>query len=133
VHFSGVSTVLMAAVTYMLWAETAVAPVRSLLTAAGLVGVGLMAALGQLLQTCAYAVDRAARVGATGWLQVLLAVPIDIVLLGTPLRSSALLGIGLMVVAGVILMLSVWHEPDPTCDELATRKAKLVDADSING
>ena len=127
VHFSGVSVIVMAATTYILWGGTALAAAPSALSAAGLVGVGLTAALGQLFQTRAYAVDRAARVGATGWLQVLFALLIDIVVLGTPVHGGTLLGIGLMLAAGVTLMLDVWHESGPASAVPATQDAVARD------
>ena len=111
VHFSAVSTLLMGGVACIGWIQTRAAAAPSPLGVAELLGVGLTAALGQLLQTRAYAVDRAARVGTTGWLQVLLALLIDMVVFGTPVPSSTLLGIGSMVAAGVMLMVDVWREP----------------------
>jgi drug/metabolite transporter (DMT)-like permease len=133
VHFSAVSTVVMAGTAYILWAETVVASAPSALSIAGLLGVGLAAALGQLLQTRAYAVDRAARVGATGWLQVLLALLIDLLVLGRDLQPSTLLGVGLMVAAGAILMLNVWHEPVPTSDERRATPANPSTPGVVNG
>ena len=121
VHLSGVSVIVLAAAAYILWDETARAAVPSPLGLAGLVGVGLTAAIGQLFQTRAYAVDRAARVGATSWLQVLLALLIDIVVLGTPVQGWTLLGIGLMLAAGVVLMLDVWQASVPASEGPATQ------------
>ena len=110
VHFASVSLVVTTVASWIGWDPKGLDRALTPLCLAGLVGVGLTAAAGQLLQTRAYAVDRAARVGTTGWLQVLLALAIDVVVLGTPVPPSTLLGIGAMLAAGVVLMVNVWHE-----------------------
>jgi drug/metabolite transporter (DMT)-like permease len=75
-----------------------------------LLAVGVTATLGQLAMTRAYALDRAARVGAAGWAQVLLALALDGLLRQRwPERSSAI-GITLIVLAGWILLASARRE-----------------------
>ena len=75
--------------------------------------VGATATLGQLIMTRAYALDRAARVGGVGWVQVLLALLIDGVLRRQWPHGKALFGIALLVFAGILLYLSA-READAT-------------------
>lgn len=69
-----------------------------------LASVGLTATVGQLALTRAYALDRAARVGAAGWAQVVLALIVDGALRATWPSAHALGGIALLLAAGVLLV-----------------------------
>jgi|LNFM01.1.fsa_nt_gb drug/metabolite transporter (DMT)-like permease len=66
--------------------------------------VGLTATIGQLALTRAYALDRAARVGAAGWAQVVLALIVDGALRATWPSPPALGGIALLLCAGALLL-----------------------------
>lgn len=68
-----------------------------------LLGIGVTATLGQLAMTRAYALDRAARVGAAGWLQLVLNLAADRVVQGRRAPPSTLAGVALMLLVGVLL------------------------------
>ena len=75
-----------------------------------LAGVGVSATAGQLLMTRAYSLDRAARIGAAGWAQVVFALLLDgLVRARWPERSAAT-GIALLLGAGVVLVESARRE-----------------------
>lgn len=104
VHFSATATGVLGALS-LGWVVTRGAPAG--LTAvgvAGLLGMGVLATLGQLSLTRAYALDKAARVGAAGWLQVVIALGIDAVAFGRWPEVPTLGGIALLLVSGVLLV-----------------------------
>jgi drug/metabolite transporter (DMT)-like permease len=60
--------------------------------------------------TRAYALDRAARIGATGWMQVVFALVLDRVVIGRTPPVSTLGGIACVVGAGVLLVFDARRE-----------------------
>lgn len=104
VHFSAVATTVMA-VGSAGWFATRGAPPT--VTGGDVVRVLLMGAtatLGQLAITRAYALDKAARVGAAGWVQVVIALGIDAVVFGRRPEGVALAGIALLLTSGALLV-----------------------------
>lgn len=71
---------------------------------AAVLGMGVSATVGQLAITRAYALDKAARVGAAGWLQVALALAIDAAVFRRMPERAALVGIALLLASGALLV-----------------------------
>lgn len=69
-----------------------------------LVGVGLFAVVGQLLQTRAYQIDHAPRVAAASYVSPLFGFLADLALFGALPRVSALAGGALVIGAGLLLL-----------------------------
>lgn len=103
VHFSWVATVVTGVMLVAEVLRQGGHPRIDAIGALELLGVGLGATVGQLFLTRAYALDRAARVGAAGWVQVVLALGVDLLTTKRTPRVSSLVGIALMVLAGVVL------------------------------
>ncbi len=104
VHFSATATGVLGALS-LAWVATRGAPAG--ITARELVGLlamGALATLGQLSLTRAYALDKAARVGAAGWLQIVIALGIDAVVFARWPEVPTLGGIALLLVSGVLLV-----------------------------
>ncbi|HHO54172.1 MAG TPA: DMT family transporter [Deltaproteobacteria bacterium] len=76
-----------------------------------LAGIGLFAVTGQLLQTRAYQIDHAPRVAAASYVSPLFGFLADLALFGALPRVSALIGGGLVIGAGLLLLLD--EEPRP--------------------
>ncbi|MBL8677684.1 MAG: DMT family transporter [Myxococcales bacterium] len=111
VHFSSVASVVTA--TALVSRVARGAPVQVPSNAIDwlcLASVGITATVGQLALTRAYALDRAARVGAAGWAQVVLALVVDGALRATWPSRSALGGIALLLSAGVLLVASAQRD-----------------------
>ena len=75
-----------------------------------IVGVGVSATMGQLAMTRAYSLDRAARVGAAGWAQVILALLLDGLVRARWPERSATVGIALLLAAGALLIAGARRE-----------------------
>jgi drug/metabolite transporter (DMT)-like permease len=105
VHFSAVASGFTAIAAIVRAVRTGVltAP-HGASSWAMLLAVGATATAGQLAMTRAYALDRAARVGAAGWAQVLFALALDGVILHRWPRRSSAVGIALMLLAGIALL-----------------------------
>lgn len=69
-----------------------------------LVGIGLLATVGQLLMTRAYALDKAATVAAASYLGPLFSVGLDALLFTVMLTSYSVIGGVLVVLAGMLLV-----------------------------
>lgn len=76
--------------------------------------VGLTATIGQLAMTRAYSLDRAARVGAAGWAQIVLALVIDGAFRRVWPAGQAWAGIALLMLSGWVLLLSARLEANAT-------------------
>jgi drug/metabolite transporter (DMT)-like permease len=104
VHFSAVaSTVLGVASARHLVAHGGVTGL-TWRDAAGIAAMGVTATAGQLSITRAYALDKAARVGAAGWIQVALALGIDAAVFHRLPDGLALAGIALLLASGALLV-----------------------------
>jgi drug/metabolite transporter (DMT)-like permease len=103
VHFSAVSTGVAAALLAMHFHEHGAPPLH-VTHVVQLLGMGVAATVGQLFMTRAYASDRAARVGAVGWLQIVFGVGIDVAVLRHVPAAATVAGIVLVVSAGVLLV-----------------------------
>jgi drug/metabolite transporter (DMT)-like permease len=75
-----------------------------------IIGVGVSATMGQLAMTRAYSLDRAARVGAAGWAQVILALLLDGLVRARWPERSATVGIALLLAAGALLIVGARRE-----------------------
>lgn len=104
VHFSAVATGVMALATGLWWATEGAPRWPHGGELAGVVAMGLAATAGQLALTRAYTLDRAARVGAAGWLQVVLAIGVDAAVFAHVPGPWAAAGIALVLLAGVALV-----------------------------
>lgn len=103
-HFSAVAAVVCLAAALPRLA------LPGALDALFLVGSGVGATVGQLAMTRAYQLDRAARVGAMGYMQILLSTAVGLVVLGQPLVTRVGLGIGAILCAGTLLVWSARRE-----------------------
>lgn len=104
VHFSAVASVILAGATALWRARYGPLPALSGREVAGLVAIGATATAGQLSITRAYALDKAARVGAAGWVQIVFAVGLDAAVFGRWPEPVAAAGIGLLLCAGALLV-----------------------------
>jgi drug/metabolite transporter (DMT)-like permease len=105
VHFSAVaSAVTLLAVTARgLDTRTLTLP-RDAASWIAVISVGVFATGGQLAMTRAYSLDRAARVGAAGWAQVVFALLLDGLARGRWPDRTAAVGIALLLFAGFVLV-----------------------------
>jgi drug/metabolite transporter superfamily protein YnfA len=71
---------------------------------AGLLAIGVLATVGQLVMTRAYALDKAGRVGAAGQVQIVFAVALDAAVFGRRPEGAAAAGIALLACAGALLV-----------------------------
>ncbi len=114
VHFSAVASAMMALAS-VAWIATRGAPAPPTVTmVAGVVAIGITATAGQFAITRAYALDRAARVGAAGWIQVVLALAIDAVVFGRRPEGWTVAGIALILAGGVALVTDARRDERPT-------------------
>lgn len=104
VHFSAVASVITAALTVHAVLGGARLPALGAPVAVGVMFMGASASLGQLAMTRAYALDKAARVGAAGFAQVLLAVLIDVAVFHRAPVAESVAGIALIVTGGAALV-----------------------------
>lgn len=104
VHFSAVASVITAALTAYAVMRGARPPALAAPVAAGVVLMGASASLGQLAMTRAYALDKAARVGAASFAQVLLAVLLDVAVFHRAPVAESVAGIALIVTGGAALV-----------------------------
>jgi len=104
VHFSAVASVVLAGATALWRARYGPLPTPSAREVLGLVAIGATATAGQLSITRAYALDKAARVGAAGWVQIVFAVGLDAAVFGRWPEPAAAAGIGLLLCAGALLV-----------------------------
>ncbi len=104
VHFSATATAVLGALSarHLIVYGAPVTPTWR--DAAGLLAMGLTATAGQLAITRAYALDKAARVGAAGWIQVALALMIDAAVFHRWPDGLALGGIALLLASGALLV-----------------------------
>lgn len=112
VHFSGVSAILCVACLFLLplfgAAETVtLEQMRALAphTIFALLGVGVMATIGQFFLTKAFTAGAPARVSVVGLTQVVFVLVLDIGLLGRSLHPMQILGVTLIVVPTAAMML----------------------------
>lgn len=110
VQFSAFATCVLAAIVGAGLVREGVSFAVSTPVLAGLALVGVLATVGQLAMTRAYALDRAARVGAAGWSQVLFALALDGVFFARVPPPLTVAGIALLVVAGVVLVWDAGRE-----------------------
>ena len=104
VHFSATATAVLGALS-LRWFVTHDAPLSmSWRDAAGVLAMGAAATAGQLAITRAYALDPAARVGAAGWIQVVIALAIDAAVFGRRPEGVVLTGIALLLASGALLV-----------------------------
>lgn len=103
-HFSVVAAIVCSTLSI----PFASAP--SIEDAAVMIGGGLGATVGQLAMTRAYQLDRAARVGAMGYLQILVSTLVGVTVLDQPLVARVGLGIAAIVCAGALLVWSALRE-----------------------
>lgn len=116
VHFSAVATAVMAVLSALEVIHRAGLPRIDITEGIELISVGLTATVGQLTLTRAYALDRAARVGAAGWIQVVFGLVLDLLVMRRVPPLLTVVGIGMIVSAGLLLVL------DARRDELRTRQ-----------
>jgi drug/metabolite transporter (DMT)-like permease len=98
-HFSVVTSCVM---FVFAWPAFVVPDLKGALL---LVGTGLSGGLAQLAMTRAYSLDVAARVGAIGYLDVVVSQLLAVLLLGDRPGAGQLVGSGLVIASGVILAL----------------------------
>ncbi len=84
-------------------------PVPSLSLVPWLVAVGVLATAGQMLMTLAYKCDRAPVVAAAAYTAPVFAVAIDAVAFGVLPDHNAILGGGIIVGAGLVLLVPRWR------------------------
>lgn len=105
VHFSAVASVVMGALTVGWFARGGAMPAVSAGEALGVLAMGVGATVGQFAMTRAYALDKAARVGAASFLQVVLALGVDAAVFRRFPAEGAAVGIALVVGGGLLLVL----------------------------
>jgi drug/metabolite transporter (DMT)-like permease len=105
-HFSSIATVVTGSALGLRAAQAPVRAPHSWIELLLVLAVGATATMGQLVMTRAYGLDRAARVGGVGWVQVLLALLIDGLFRSKWPNRSAMTGICLLILAGILLYLS---------------------------
>lgn len=111
VHFSIVASgFTLLAVMVRLLRERAIRLPHTVIEWGMMLGVGMSATLGQLAMTRAYALDRAARVGAAGWAQIIFALLLDGTLRAQWPERSASIGIAMLLVAGALLLFGALRE-----------------------
>lgn len=71
-----------------------------------MIGAGLCAGFAQIAMTRAYSLARAARVGALGYLAVVVSAMLGVVVLGEPLSPHAAAGMALVIAGGAITSLT---------------------------
>jgi drug/metabolite transporter (DMT)-like permease len=104
VHFSTVASMVLAMATAAWRMQYGPLPAVSAGDVLDLVAIGLLATVGQLAMTRAYALDKAGRVGSAGQVQLVFAVGIDALVFGRWPTSAAGVGIALILSAGVLLV-----------------------------
>lgn len=104
VHFSAVAMGFLLGVTGAWALANGTPPTPTTDDLARLVVMGATGTAGQLCITRAYALDKAARVGAAGGLQILLALAIDVMVFRRLPEGMALAGIALLLVGGALLV-----------------------------
>lgn len=104
VHFSAVACAVMGAASALWCAAHGLPPIPTGREALGLVMMGVTATAGQLAITRAYALDKAARVGAAGWAQVALALGVDAAVFRRLPDGATLAGIALLLASGALLV-----------------------------
>ncbi len=104
VHFSAVATGAMAAASLHWVATNGPPPAFTWVDAGAVLAMGVAATVGQLAITRAYALDKAARVGAAGWAQVVIALAIDALVFARVPERPALAGIAMLLVSGALLV-----------------------------
>ena len=104
VHFSAVATAVTLALSAHAYLHGAAVPTPRAPLLLGVALMGATASLGQLAMTRAYSLDKAARVGAASFAQVLLAVLIDVAVFGRSPQAESAAGIALIVAGGAALV-----------------------------
>jgi drug/metabolite transporter (DMT)-like permease len=114
VHFSAVASgFTLLAVIARLFREHTLRLPRTTIEWLMVIGVGFSATLGQLAMTRAYSLDRAARVGAAGWAQIIFALLLDGALRSRWPERSASIGIAMLLGAGTLLLFGALREQRP--------------------
>ncbi len=104
VHFSAIATAVQGGASLWWVASHGAPPTPSARDVAGILAMGVTATVGQLAITRAYALDKAARVGAAGWLQVLLSLVLDAAVFRRTPDALTLAGIALLMTSGALLV-----------------------------
>ena len=104
VHFSATATAVLGALSIAWFVQHGAPPSVTWKQGVGVLAMGAAATTGQLAITRAYALDKAARVGAAGWIQVVIALGIDRVAFGRRPEGIALAGIALLLCSGALLV-----------------------------
>lgn len=104
VHFSATATAVLGTLSLAWVAAHGPPPMLTAGEGAGVLAMGALATLGQLAITRAYALDKAARVGAAGWLQIVIALGIDAAVFARWPEAATLGGIALLLGAGALLL-----------------------------
>ena len=104
VHFSATAAAILGALSLRWFVAHGAPPSVGWQDLAGVLAMGATATLGQLAITRAYALDKAARVGAAGWIQVVIALAIDAVVFGRRPEGTVLAGIALLLGSGALLV-----------------------------
>ncbi|MBK6529665.1 MAG: DMT family transporter [Deltaproteobacteria bacterium] len=104
VHFSATAAAILGALSLRWFVAHGAPPSVGWQDLAGVLAMGATATLGQLAITRAYALDKAAGVGAAGWIQVVIALAIDAVVFGRRPEGTVLAGIALLLGSGALLV-----------------------------
>lgn len=120
VHFSSVASgFTLAAVIVRFARERTLRLPNTAIEWLMVMAVGLTATLGQLAMTKAYSLDRAARVGAAGWAQIIFALVLDGVVRARWPERAASIGIAMLLVAGAMLVFGALREQQRTNEQNA--------------
>jgi drug/metabolite transporter (DMT)-like permease len=111
VHFSATAAVAFGALSLAWFARHGASAHLTAGDAARVLAMGAAATAGQLAITRAYALDRAARVGAAGWIQVVIALALDALFFDHWPARRALAGIALLLASGALLVVDARRDP----------------------
>jgi drug/metabolite transporter (DMT)-like permease len=104
-HFSVVAATSIGCVAL------AIAPLPSARALPYMLGAGVCAGLAQLAMTRAYALDRAAHVGAVGYLNIVASAMLGVLFLGERPSATSLAGMALVVGGGAISWVAALRQP----------------------
>jgi drug/metabolite transporter (DMT)-like permease len=107
-HFSAFAAFVTAVLSVFTFRWPSASDVGFMLTA------GLLGGLGQLAMTRAYALEEAARVGAMGYLSVVASALLGAIVLGDRPNRLQVLGMGLVVAAGLVVSIDASRESKRT-------------------
>jgi drug/metabolite transporter (DMT)-like permease len=95
-HYSGVATLFVLG-SWFIGATPELAPLKDKTTLLLLLGVGMVATLGQVCVTRAFTSGQPARVSVVGLTQIIFALGLDLLFLGPSVQPMTLAGIGLVL------------------------------------